>query len=117
MLRRPDDRVAFSRRRRAADAAPEDSMHERPARNVAADNRRDPRLQMEDEVTVTFAADTIKGPGQNISAQGLYFTTTGSVRVQVKLAGSDRTVPGGLVRAESMGNGRIGVALRFLDRE
>jgi hypothetical protein len=91
-------------------------MKPRSDQGVAADNRRNPRLLMEDEVTVTFAADTIKGPGKNISTQGLYFTTAGSLRVQVKVAGSDQPVPAELIRLESMGDGRIGIALRFLDR-
>lgn len=83
--------------------------------DTAANQRRDPRVPMEEEVTITFATDALVGPGQNVSAQGLYFTTTATLRVQVKVAGSDRTLAGELVRVESMGNGRIGVAVRFCD--
>jgi hypothetical protein len=83
--------------------------------NVAADGRRDSRQPLTGEVTITFAADPIHGPGQNISTQGLYFTAQGALRVLVRIEGRAEPVPAELVRAESMGNGRIGIAVRFLE--
>jgi hypothetical protein len=89
-------------------------MHD-PGKDTAQDNRREGRLPMAEQVTVTLEPQNIVGPGLNISAQGLYFTTTGVVRVRVRIAGSDRTVAGELVRIESMGNGQVGVAIRFAE--
>lgn len=83
--------------------------------NVAADGRRDTRQPLTGEVTVTFPAEAIHGSGQNISSQGLYFTAQGSLRVQVHIEGRAEPVPAELVRVESMGNGRMGVAVRFLE--
>lgn len=82
--------------------------------NVAADGRRESRQPLTGQVTITFAADPIHGPGQNISAQGLYFTAEGSLRVQVQVEGRAEPIPAELVRAETMGNGRMGIAVRFL---
>jgi hypothetical protein len=66
------------------------------------------------DVTVHFAAEPIVGPGRNISREGVFFVAEGSVRVRVTVDGSDRERIGELVRVESMGEGRIGLAIRFL---
>ena len=83
-----------------------------PRTNAIADSRRDPRVPIGDEVTIVFDVDRIVGPGKNVSAQGLYFTTEAALRVKVSMAGKETTVPGELVRVESMGNGRVGIAVR-----
>jgi hypothetical protein len=87
----------------------------KPGEDVLPENRKDPRTGMATEVTITFDEGTIVGPGHNISAQGIYFTTTRSLRVHVGLAGTDRKVAAELVRVESMGNGVYGIAVRFLE--
>lgn len=82
--------------------------------DVAADQRRLTRVPIDDEVTIQIEAQNIVGPGKNVSAQGVYFTTNAAVRVQVRIAGRTETVPGELVRVESMGDGTVGIAVRFL---
>lgn len=82
--------------------------------NALQDARRDPRVPIDEQVTIEFDVARLVGPGQNVSAQGVYFTTHGSLRVQVRIGRSDRVVPGELVRLENMGDGRIGIAVRFL---
>ncbi len=79
----------------------------------ASDLRRDIRVPIDDEVTIEIAPQNIVGPDKNVSAQGVYFTTTASVRVNVRIAGQSASVPGELVRVESMGDGTIGIAVRF----
>ncbi len=81
--------------------------------SVKSDSRRDPRVPMTGDVTVVFDVDPVVGPGENISAQGVYFTTAAALKVHVRMAGSEHAVPGELVRVESMGNGRVGIAVRF----
>ncbi len=78
---------------------------------TAADTRRSERLAFDAPVTIEFAAGAIVGPGQNISRDGVYFTAEGSLPVTVRVQG--REVQGHLIRFESMGGGRIGVAIRF----
>jgi PilZ domain len=82
---------------------------------VAEDSRRDPRVNMGEQVTITFATDSIIGPGQNISAQGVFFVAETSIPVTVRIDGVEATVRGELVRVQSMGEGRVGIAVRFLE--
>jgi hypothetical protein len=84
-----------------------------PRASTSIDNRRDPRLPLDGEVTVEFERGSIVGSGQNISQQGVFFTAAGSLPVTVRIAGRDEVVAGELVRVESMGDGRIGIAVRF----
>jgi hypothetical protein len=49
-----------------------------------------------------------------VSAQGVYFTTSAKIRVQVQVPGQDAPIAGELVRVESMGDGSVGIAVRFL---
>ena len=49
-----------------------------------------------------------------MSAQGVYFTTAGAVRVNVQVPGNPVAMAGELVRVESMGDGRLGIAVRFV---
>lgn len=78
------------------------------------DNRRDPRVDLSQQVTIRFDAGSIVGPGQNISLQGVFFTATASIPVTVAIDGKDEVVRGELVRVETMGDGRVGIAVRFL---
>ncbi len=78
-------------------------------------HRRDPRQAMEASVTIQFEAGAIVGPGQNLSLQGVFFTASGSLPVTVRIAGTDQVVRGELVRFERMGDGLVGIAVRFLE--
>lgn len=81
---------------------------------MTQDHRRHERTPLDGEVTITVDAQKIVGPGRNVSSQGLYFSTSGSVRVLVSVPGQDDPIPGELVRVESMGDGRLGIAVRFV---
>lgn len=92
--------------------AEDTSVHD-PKEAMTQDQRRHERQPLAGEVTITVDAQDIVGPGRNVSSQGLYFTTTGTVHVLVRLPGQAAPVPGELVRVESMGDGRLGIAVRF----
>lgn len=79
---------------------------------VGIRGRKHPRVDIDSVVTIRFEAGTIVGSGENISAQGVFFTADGSLPVVVQIAGQG-DVRGQLVRLESMGGGRIGIAVRF----
>ncbi|MBL8727823.1 MAG: PilZ domain-containing protein [Planctomycetes bacterium] len=89
-------------------------MPEQPT-STGLDNRRGDRLPLEGAVTVELDAGVIAGSGQNISPQGVFFTATGALPVRVRIAGHEHGVRGELVRYESMGDGRVGIAIRFLE--
>ncbi|MFM1871553.1 MAG: hypothetical protein RL398_975 [Planctomycetota bacterium] len=80
---------------------------------ASIENRRDPRYDLDREVALEISADAIVGPGQNISQQGVFFTAQTKVPVTVRIAGRAEPIPGELVRFESMGGGRVGIAVRF----
>lgn len=86
-------------------------MQEREAK-AGIEARRDPRVELDNEVTIELGAGAITGSGQNISLQGVFFTTEASLPVTVRIQGRGE-VAGRLVRLESMGDGRIGIAVRF----
>jgi hypothetical protein len=83
-------------------------------KQASIDNRRDPRVDLDEQVTIQFEAGSIVGPGQNISVQGVFFTAEAVLPVTVRIAGKDQVVRGELVRFESMGGGCVGIAVRFL---
>ncbi len=70
---------------------------------------------MAERVAITLDAGSIIGTGQNISAQGLYFMTEGSIPVTVRVGGVESPLRGELVRITAMGDGRLGIAVRFAD--
>jgi hypothetical protein len=76
--------------------------------------RRHERVDLDEHVTIHFESGSIVGPGQNISAQGVFFTAAAAIPVTVRIAGRDEAVAGELVRVESMGDGRVGIAVRFV---
>ena len=84
-------------------------MHEGKLSTVG---RHAPRIAIDSEVTIRFEAGAIVGSGENMSVQGVFFTADGSLPVTVQVAGRG-DVSGRLVRLESMGDGRIGIAVRF----
>lgn len=79
---------------------------------VGIRGRQLPRVDIANEVTIRFEAGSIVGSGENISLQGVFFTADGSLPVTVQVAGRGEA-RGKLVRLESMGDGRIGIAVRF----
>ena len=85
-----------------------------PRTPVAQNHRREERLPLDGQVTITIESQQIPGPGRNVSAQGVYFTTVAKIRVLVQAPGHDAPIPGELVRVESMGDGNVGIAVRFL---
>ncbi|MEQ1633236.1 MAG: PilZ domain-containing protein [Planctomycetota bacterium] len=87
-------------------------MHD-PNDTTAQNLRREERLPLDGEVTITIDAQDIVGPGRNVSSQGVYFTTTAALRVHVRVPGRTEPVEGELIRVESMGDGRLGIAVRF----
>lgn len=87
---------------------------EEPRTPVAQNHRREERLPLDGQVTITIEQQQIPGPGRNVSSQGVYFTTAAKIRVMVQAAGHDAPIPGELVRVESMGDGNVGIAVRFL---
>jgi hypothetical protein len=74
--------------------------------------RQSPRVDLAEEVRIEFAGGAISGSGQNISVQGVFFTANAAIPVTVHVEGRGE-VRGRLVRLESMGDDRIGIAVRF----
>ncbi|MFY9343677.1 MAG: PilZ domain-containing protein [Planctomycetota bacterium] len=86
-------------------------MHDQE-RRTSIEGRRLQRVEIDEPVTIRFEAGAISGSGQNISAQGVFFTADGSLPVTMAIAGKGE-VRGHVVRLESLGDGRFGVAVRF----
>ena len=78
---------------------------------ASASKRETERLRLATEVSVTFQAEPVTGPGQNISRTGVFFIAEEDVRVKIRLG--DREVDGYLVRAENHGAGKTGLAVKF----
>ena len=86
-----------------------------PVAKTGAAARQHARVDLDEHVTIQFEAGSIVGPGQNISAQGVFFTAAASIPVTVRITGRDEAVAGELVRVETMGDGRVGIAVRFVE--
>jgi hypothetical protein len=89
------------------------SEPERRNEQLVAERRRAERDALEGDVTVRFEDLEIVGPGRNISETGVYFVSEATARVRVEVDGVIRTAE--LIRVETLGNGRLGVAVRFVD--
>ncbi len=77
-------------------------------------SRRDgERKSFDQPVTVRIESSELVGSGQNISPQGVFFVAESTVRVWVRIEGSDEERAGELLRVQSMGDGKVGVAIRF----
>ena len=70
---------------------------------------------MEENVTIKISTDEIVGPGQNMSAQGVFFVADTSLKVSVSIQGVAQPVEGHLVRVQQMGEGKLGIAVRFTE--
>lgn len=79
------------------------------------DVREHARTGFDAEVAIELDAAVLVGSGQNVSAQGIYFTAEGVIPVRVRLGTAPDLVAGELVRVENLGDGRIGLAVRFAD--
>ena len=78
-------------------------------------DRRFERVDCDRTVTSRVQGDAIVGSGQNVSEQGVFFVTEGSIPVKVEFEGRDGALPGQLVRIENMGAGMVGIAVKFDD--
>jgi hypothetical protein len=78
--------------------------------------RQTPRVDLSSDVTIQLGETTLVGSGDNISLQGVFFTTDEPITVSVQVADHGE-VRGKLVRLESMGDGRFGIAVRFDDAQ
>jgi hypothetical protein len=84
-------------------------MHKSDIASIS--KREQERLRLATDVSVTFQAEPVTGPGQNISQSGVFFIAEEDVRVTVRLG--DQEVEGYLVRAENHGSGKTGLAVKF----
>ncbi len=82
-------------------------------RTTTTNQRRAERVPFAGTVAIQFEAATLVGSGENVSSEGVYFTADGAVPVLVRLGDGGATVRARLVRYESMGGGRVGIAVRF----
>ena len=87
-------------------------MTRRPSGQKQAERRGGDRLPTSAEVAV-YIDQPIVGPGQNLSNEGVFFVTEGAIHVRVLVAGEGER-EGELIRLESMGEGKLGLAVRFL---
>lgn len=82
---------------------------------TTSEHRRHERLNLDCKVTVDLDPLSIVGPGENISREGVFFVIDGRIRATVTIEGRDEVLQGELVRIQSMGAGRTGIAVRFDD--
>jgi|SoiMetStandDraft_5_1073268.scaffolds.fasta_scaffold91723_2 hypothetical protein len=85
-----------------------------PTTTILGEQRQVPRHELQESVTIEFKAGALMGSGQNISVQGVFFTTTDSLPVTVRINGKSESLPAELVRYETLGDGQVGIAVRFL---
>tara|TARA_R110002072_G_scaffold27804_2_gene90184 strand:- start:13555 stop:13845 length:291 start_codon:yes stop_codon:yes gene_type:complete len=81
---------------------------------TSADRKFD-RVGFDSAVTIRLAGGAIVGNGQNVSEQGVFFVSEGSIPVMVEIDGREHPIPGELVRIENMGDGMVGLAVKFAD--
>ena len=78
-------------------------------------DRRFERVSFDRAVTVRFEGDAIVGSGQNVSEQGVFFVSDNAIPVKVEIAGREGKLNGELIRIENMGDGQVGIAVKFHD--
>lgn len=93
--------------------AQEASMDSRNNQVDQKERRISDRNSMTQSVEVRFPEEPATGPGQNLSEDGVLFVTQESLRVRVRI-GDEQWVDGELIRVQNMGEGRIGVAVKFV---
>jgi len=83
-------------------------------RPVDTDDRRGSgRRPCATDVTVVFDDGPLVGPSENLSREGVFFVARASLRVRVKV-GDDEWIEGEVVRVQSMGDGNVGLAVKFV---
>lgn len=80
------------------------------------DRRRDDRQDTDGRVVVEFGDLRLAGPARNTSSTGVYFVTSSKMPVLVRIEGESEPRYAELVRLETLGSGRVGIAVRYLDR-
>lgn len=82
---------------------------------IAQDERRTgDRVPMDGPVTVSFDQQQVVGPGQNVSEEGVFFIAEAKIKVRVHLDGTDEWRSAEVVRVQTMGDGQLGMAVRFV---
>ena len=71
------------------------------------------REPMQGAVTVAFGEQSIVGPGQNVSEEGVFFIVEGALRVRVRTSDGAEWRDGEVIRVQTMGEGKLGMAVRF----
>jgi len=79
------------------------------------EQRRDERLGLAEQVAIQFSDLTLVGSGENISSQGVYFTVDATIPVRVRIGDGQQEVEGHLIRASTIEDGRVGIAVRFAE--
>lgn len=80
-----------------------------------AERRRAERNAFDGKVLVDFAGLELSGSARNVSESGVYFVAEGKPRVVVRVDGEPAPKTAEIVRIESLGAGRFGIAVRFVD--
>jgi len=80
---------------------------------LTAERRQQTRASLSGTVTVRLPEQEVVGPGENVSADGVFFVAEAALRVEVLLPGEELPRRGELVRVTAMGEGRVGFAVRF----
>lgn len=75
--------------------------------------RSSDRAPLDGSVTVRWPEAPLAGSGENISPQGVFFVADEALKVFVRIPGQEGEVEGELVRIQSMGEGKTGIAVRF----
>jgi len=86
--------------------------------SLSTDNRRvSNRQPLEGEVSVRWPDQPVIGSAENMSPQGVFFVAEGALKVFVRIPGQDDEIEGELVRIQSLGEDRTGIAVRFAPKD
>ena len=82
---------------------------------IANEERRvNDRVPLEGPVTVSFVEQEVIGPGENVSDEGVFFIAEAALKVRVRVDDTAEWRDAEIVRVQSMGDGRLGMAARFV---
>lgn len=81
--------------------------------STTSERRGQERANLDGTVTVAFSEQEVVGPGQNMSDEGVFFVASASLRVKVLVNEGEAWREGEVIRVQSMGEGRLGMAIRF----
>ena len=88
------------------------ATHEPPKTD---DRREVDRAPLEHRVTVEVREHRFIGPGQNISEEGVFFEVEDSLPVRVQFGENDEWRDAEIIRVQSMGHGKLGIAVKFIE--